>query len=160
MTDWVRFQASYETDQATGCWVWKKKPRNDGYGRLKVDGKMVTASRYSASKYLGFDLRSTLQVLHQCDNRMCVNPEHLFIGTAKDNMQDKVRKGRGNHFCGESGNTNVLKQDQIPEILRLYANGHSSLKIGKVFGVCQQTVMNIINGKSWKHIPRPERQEC
>lgn len=91
----VRFLKSFEVT-STGCWNHKGKPR-DGYPQVssRFGGKKYTytASRISWQIHYG-DIPEGLSVLHRCDNTLCVNPTHLFLGTHKDNMHDMVRKGR------------------------------------------------------------------
>jgi hypothetical protein len=75
-----------------GCWEWQLFRDKDGYGRLKVKQRMKRAHRVSFELSVGST--KNLSVLHRCDNPPCVNPDHLFLGSMKDNMQDKLKKGR------------------------------------------------------------------
>lgn len=96
-----------------GCWIWSASFTSKGYGQISYKGKNTLAHRASAHLFLKFPIDSTLCVLHACDNPKCVNPAHLFIGTAQDNSDDMVAKGRhwlankthcdkGHPFSGEN----------------------------------------------------------
>lgn len=86
-----RFWAGVDT---TGdCWVWKGSKAGAGYGVLGIDYKSVYAHRFSYELHFG-PIPDNLCVLHKCDNPPCVNPDHLFLGTQLDNMDDRNRKGR------------------------------------------------------------------
>jgi hypothetical protein len=81
-----------------GCWIWQGAPagaiRPGGFrGVFKIDGKPHTAPRVSMWLYKDFDLSNPFMILHKCNNTMCVNPEHLYLGTGSDNTNDSVLAG-------------------------------------------------------------------
>jgi len=96
-----RFESKYIPEPMSGCWLWSDACHYSGYGHFKIKNKTVRAHRASWMIYKG-DIPSPLLVCHKCDVKCCVNPDHLFLGTFKDNMVDKVKKNRHFHrtkFC-------------------------------------------------------------
>ena len=94
-------------DTKTGCWNWALYKDKDGYGGMKRKGKIYRAHRKSWITFKG-EIPEGLHVLHHCDNPKCINPDHLYIGTHQDNMDDMVKRGRqktipqyGNNFRGK-----------------------------------------------------------
>ena len=91
----VRFHDNkYDINEITGCWEWKRATNNIGYGMFRIkQGLMRTAHRVSYEIHKGM-IPNGMVVCHTCDNPKCVNPDHLWVGTQKDNAQDMVAKGR------------------------------------------------------------------
>ena len=90
----VRFNNKYEINQQNDCWEWQYSTNNIGYGMFRwAKGIMRTAHRVSYEMFIG-PIPKGMCVCHKCDNPKCVNPDHLWLGTVKQNMQDKVLKGR------------------------------------------------------------------
>jgi hypothetical protein len=133
------------------CWEWTGAHFDDGYGGIKIFRKMYKTHRLSYSLAYG-EILSGLQVLHHCDNRNCCNPLHLFIGTNKDNQNDKVQKHR--QAKGETIGKSKLLNFQVAEIRRRYAwfgiGGDSAITPAKEFGVSPQTIIYIVKNKTWR----------
>lgn len=89
----LRFQESYKIDQNTGCWIWMGHSAPNHYGLLKVFGKMVLAHRFSYELFNG-PIPIGLEILHSCDNRKCVNPAHIRVGTHAENMAEAASRER------------------------------------------------------------------
>lgn len=128
------------TVTADGCWQWTGNFRPDGYGMVWRSGISRRAHRETYEVFREA-LKPTDILCHACDNRGCVNPGHMFIGTRKDNILDAVSKGR--HAFGERNGHAKLSSDQICEIR---SSALSQAKLASNFGVCQSTVSRIKGG--------------
>lgn len=91
----VRIEPLVEYDPNGGCWLWSGNVTKDGYGRYGVGGAGFRYTHREAYRMLVGAISDDLKVCHSCDVPACVNPDHLFLGTHTDNMQDMTRKGRG-----------------------------------------------------------------
>jgi len=128
------------------CWVWLGAKDHGGYGLFGLKGRAIHAHRASYYVYNGpFDME--LDVLHACDNRVCVNPNHLFLGTAADNMADMVAKGRSNKRHGEARHNTQYSNDEVAEWRRLHSEGYSFSRLAKMFGVSRAHMYAVLAGK-------------
>lgn len=138
------------TDSSTGCMNWALRRNIGGYGIIRREGRSLFAHRVSYEFTYG-RFPPELDVLHKCDNPACVNPEHLFLGTDKENRADCCAKGRQSR--GEGRPNHVLTADQVLEIRRLYATGgYSTRMLGRSFGVSGHHIASIVRREKWKHI--------
>lgn len=142
------------TKWENGCALYQGRPNHAGYGRVGKNGRHL-AHRLSWRLYRGEIPRGTC-VLHKCDQRACINPQHLFLGTRTDNHSDMVAKGRARfpnprfvprgekHYCAK------LTEKDVVEIRRLAATRrHTQREIAERFGVIQQTISLIVRGQRW-----------
>lgn len=145
----TRFWQNVNKNTSNGCWEWKGSDSAHGYGMLLVDGVLVGAHRYSYELHYS-PIPKGMFVCHHCDNRKCVNPAHLFLGTYADNIADMVSKGRHDH-----GNANAkLTPSQVSEIRAKYARGEiSQRRLAIEYGIGKGTISAILTRKSWQHIP-------
>lgn len=137
------------------CWRWDGPIGSNGYGLLVVGGRRnhsnLSAHRLSYTIFNG-EIPNGKFVCHSCDNRWCVNPKHLWVGTAKDNIRDAVKKGRfhGNQLAGENHGSAKIKLRDVPKIRKLYATGkYTHSVIAEMFGVKHSTIGNIVTHKAW-----------
>ena len=149
-----RFWKKVDKRGSGGCWDWTGgKVR--GYGEIWINGKMVRAHRFSWEIHNGPIPEGTC-VCHHCDNRSCVNPAHLFLGTYADNVHDMLAKGRGYRACGKANGNSKLTEQDIHKIRILIKDKRLSLKkIGFMFGVSGTAISWVKLGKSWSWLKSP-----
>lgn len=137
------------------CIIWQGVPDHGGYGRTYVDGVKRQAHRVAYCAHHGLSIYeiSGKVVRHTCDNPICINPDHLLIGTHADNVRDKVSRGRQARQLGEDHGGSKLKSEQVIEIRKKHASGSiSERSLAKEYGVSQKTIWGIVNRKRWSHI--------
>lgn len=131
------------------CWEWQNATQSRGYGSVGIGRRGKTALAHRVAYFLTYGDPGELCVLHSCDNRRCVNPKHLFLGTNQDNVDDKVKKGR--QLIGEENGNSKLTAKEVEEIRELYrVKKIPYRKLGGLFGVSESTVMGIVKGEYWK----------
>ena len=133
-------------NKSVGCWEWSGEIDKYGYGKIFDNGKRKLSHRFSYELHFGvFDF--SLYVLHKCDNPRCVNPDHLFLGTAKDNYDDAKSKNRHSHG-GMHGNSKATKED----VLFIRSSRLSLRKLSDILNLDSSTISAIRRFKTWKHV--------
>jgi hypothetical protein len=151
-----RLLKSIEVDNKTGCWNWTRHRNQDGYGGVWYQGKTRRASRVAFEAFVS-PIPDGQLVLHKCDNPSCINPDHLFLGTHKDNAEDRNRKQRQSH--GERHPKAKLSTEQVKQYkllrqaARYFLGPHEGSKLARtVSGISRTTAEHIDSGRRWKSV--------
>ena len=150
-----RFLSRIEKAGPDDCWNWSGAKSIDGYGIVYWSSKpkvTMGAHRMMWQIEHGPITDPELCVCHHCDNRLCCNPKHLFLGTRRDNNLDKERKGRGASNVGVKNPRAKLNDDAVREIRRRLADGETQESIAARFGVIQAQIWRIKERITWGHV--------
>jgi|ERR1051326_4475122 hypothetical protein len=149
------FWKSY-TVAENGCWIWNKRLSARGYGRVKMAGAGKTTHAHRVAFILTKgEIPNGMRACHKCDNPPCINPDHIFLGTAWDNTQDMLRKGRHWVHCGESHGMSKLTAESVKRARIAYATNHSLALVKQLankFNVHVRVLQKAIKGDTWKHV--------
>lgn len=139
----------YYTVDPSGCWIWRGSIGSEGYGLNRRDGKTVRMHRAFYEHFKG-EIPGAMQVCHTCDVRRCVNPDHLFLGTNKENADDRDRKGRWvPPPCGDQNCQAKLTWEQVHEARRLWKCGASARGLARQYGVNHRTMLRALKKIGW-----------
>lgn len=143
----------YTPEPNTGCWLWLGVIQRDGYG---VYGRRELAHRAAQRIHCGPPPPGAY-VLHRCDVRHCVNPDHLFLGGHQDNMDDMAKKGRRAIISkpGESNGSAKLTAPDVVRIREMLAAGVARSRVATAFGVTYSNVRMIHRGQTWAGVGAP-----
>lgn len=147
-------------DKSGDCWIWLGPLSESGYGKFNcLDGKRNWRAHRASWTIAYGPIPDGMLVLHKCDNRRCVRPEHLFLGNNKDNTQDALQKGRlkdmgpWRHPCpGELNGRAKINLTDVQEIRDMANKGTLQRDISRKFGIGQTAVSKIVNNQTWKHV--------
>lgn len=153
--------------KTSGCWIWTGTKNGSGYGTIGLGGKEEGkgfAHRVAWELFHG-PIPKGMLVCHKCDVKLCVNPDHLFLGTYQDNVDDMVRKGRNLRGAtwytkrmletrprGSKHGHAKLTERKVVQIRRLFATGHNKAALARKFGVCRAMIRFIVNRRNWTHV--------
>lgn len=139
-------------DKSGECWLWTANRNSHGYGTFRYKYAYLSAHRVSYELAYG-TIPDDLCVLHRCDVRHCVNPDHLFLGTKGDNAADMKAKGRAVTLRGSNHPNTILTEGQVLKIRQQYADGGTSHRLlGIEYGVHPMTIARIVRRQSWQHV--------
>lgn len=132
----------------SGCWLWTGYCNKDGYGRITIDATTRYAHRVSWFLQNG-EIPNGAFVCHRCDTPACVNPDHLFLGTHQDNMDDKVAKGRAS---GQFGECNPRARFTTADVLAILKDSRPQIEIAASYGASLNAINHIKSGRRWAHL--------
>jgi hypothetical protein len=163
-----RIKRNVSINEATGCWEWQGSKKR-GYGHTiigsRTDGtrKTVAAHRLSYETFVG-PIPDGMEVCHKCDNPCCVNPEHLFVGTRQDNIDDREAKGRNNPPQGSRhSKAKLTETDVLSARFERFHKNTSYQKLADKYGVSKKTIQNAIKGRTWMcvaYMPNPPKEDA
>ena len=132
------------------CWEWQGAIQTKGYGSFSIgNGKTALAHRVAYEIITGKEIPKGMCVLHKCDNRKCVNPDHLFLGSILDNNRDMLQKGR--NAKGERNGRSKLTLEDVKRMRELHLDGNYPIKqLEEIFSVSRSSIRKIIKEDYWK----------
>lgn len=138
---------------STRCWSWTGTPNSAGYGNFRGQGALgqTVAHRYSYILHYGA-IPAGLLVCHHCDYKMCVRPDHFFLGTHQDNSDDYYAKGYDHTLRGEKHNRARMTDKTAREAFRRVHAGESIAEVAESYGVHYTTIRRIALGTRWRHL--------
>jgi HNH endonuclease len=150
MTLQKRFKAKIDFNHPSGCHIWMGAIAKAGYGYFWINNKLRGAHRVAWEFAYGA-ISPKMHVCHHCDNRACVNPTHLFLGTNADNVADRITKGRarGNWRKGE---VHPKAKLTLQDVLTIRSSENSHATLGRKYGGGKSTICYIRARKTWRHL--------
>lgn len=139
------------------CWPWlaSTSGSKSAYGQTLVNGRNRKAHAVAYELFHKTKIPKGMLACHTCDNHLCVNPHHIFIGTHKDNMQDMIRKGRGFVPAPMIGSRNpraIINEETALKVKQFRIEGKARSQIAELTGLTISNVGAIVEGRSWRHV--------
>ena len=136
-------------EDLTPCWWWTGRVTNKGYGEFPWQGTHWGTHRVSWTLHNG-PIPDGMQILHHCDNRRCIRPDHLYVGTNQQNVDDRETRGRG--LTGRPGRKPLLTKEQVLRMREMAARGASQTALANAFGIAQSSVWAILHRKNYQYL--------
>jgi hypothetical protein len=146
-----RFWARFTPEPNTGCFLWTGAVTRDGYGSVRTGNQSLRVPRIAWALTHG-PAASDEFVCHRCDNPLCGNPAHLFLGSHSDNMRDMAAKGRANPPRGSACCLAKLTESEVRDIRRRAARGESQRSIARAYGLRHNSISYIVRRINWAHL--------
>lgn len=144
----------------SGCWLWIGSQTGKGYGNLTTGNRSAYAHRMAYEAVNGPGSASGWVVRHRCDNPCCCNPDHLLVGTHKDNNDDAWARGRMRVVRGEDAGRVTLTTEDVVRARQLAADGMPICEIARTLGHSHQTIGYAVTGQTWTHLPGSVAREA
>lgn len=150
MSDLVeRLRAKIDRRSDDDCWPWTGAKFANGYGRWPVSRHSATTAHRALWAALHGTINPDIEVCHRCDNRICCNPAHLFLGTPKDNALDKVSKGRQSRIFGDK---NAATKLSVTDVIAIRTSPEAHRALGRRYKVSEGTIRFIRKRETWSHV--------
>lgn len=150
----VRFLSKCIPHGDSMCWTWIGGRETGRYGRFNMNGASMNAQRAAYILFIG-PIPRNAHICHTCDNRLCVNPKHLYAGSNETNVKDRVARGRTAR--GElAGNAKLTEQD----ILSIYRDTRTRAAVARAYGVTPSVIERVASGKTWRHVADRAGHQC
>lgn len=150
---WIRFHEKFTVNPESDCWEWTGSVNNIGYGNISYGNRHWKSHRAAWILYKG-PISDGMHVLHKCDNRRCVNPDHLFLGSHTENVRDMYRKGRG-----QVGEDHSRAQLTAKDVLAIRASNKPNSALAEKYGVTAGHIWRIKKGHLWANLNNTEKWE-
>jgi hypothetical protein len=155
LDNWIRYTRFIRLPEGgDGCWLWDIAKTQNGYTTIRIPGtktKKVSGHRIAWVLFNG-PIPPSMFVLHHCDTKACVRPDHLYLGTPKENMRDKIVRQRTNHPYGERSGSAKLSNEDVIDIRHRYSEGTLQKSLANEYRVDQSTISDIVRKIHWKNI--------
>ncbi len=146
-----RFEDKWEVVTESGCWLWVARLNKHGYGTFQIGCRSCLAHRVSFEIYRS-PIPEGMEILHKCDVRACVNPQHLYVGTQFENMRDRSERSSWEQAKGSQSVRSKLTEEDVLEIRRMSSAGRSYAELSERFGICKSNVATIVRRETWRHV--------
>jgi hypothetical protein len=139
-----------KVNKTDGCWLFTGKIDRLGYGQIRDEAHKHTPAHRASWRLVNGPIPAGVCVLHRCDNRRCVNPAHLFLGTIQDNKRDEVQKGR--HLHGVTHWKARITEADVREIRLQFASGVTAKELAAKYTRTTQSIKHIVERRQWRHV--------